>query len=176
MPLRKAERVRTDTTGFWVFGKGRFWLTNQEPVTYPKGQYKSMKAAQSTTPVPVFRDGQRTLWWYQESFYWESENLDSDSVALLIWDRERRLNSRLSRLRKMRDSIEELPASRRERIPEDVRLFVWERDGGRCQRCGASENLQFDHIVPASKGGGNEANNIELLCAACNQLKSGDVA
>jgi 5-methylcytosine-specific restriction endonuclease McrA len=76
----------------------------------------------------------------------------------------------------MRDSIEELPASRRERIPEDVRLFVWERDGGRCQRCGASENLQFDHIVPASKGGGNEANNIELLCAACNQLKSGDVA
>ena len=99
MPLRKAERVRTDTTGFWVFGTGRFWLTNQESVTYPKRQYRSMMAAQSTTPVPAFRHGQRTLWWYQESFYWESENLDSDSVALLVWDRERRLNSRLSRLR-----------------------------------------------------------------------------
>jgi 5-methylcytosine-specific restriction endonuclease McrA len=175
MPLRKAERVRTESTGFWVFGEGRFWLTNQDFVTYPNRQYRSMKAAQSTTPVAVFNDGQRTLWWYQESFYWESDNLDSEAVALLIWDRERRLNSRLSRLRKMRDSVAELPASRRERIPEDVRLFVWERDGGRCQRCGAGENLQFDHIVPASKGGSNDASNVELLCAACNQLKAGDI-
>jgi hypothetical protein len=175
VPLRKAERVRTDTTGFWIFKEGRFWLTNQQVVTYPNRQYRSMKAAQSTTPVSVFRDGQRTLWWYQESFYWESENLDAESVALLIWDRERRLGSRLSRLRNMKDSLEELPASRRERIPEDVRVFVWERDGGCCQRCGANEDLQFDHIVPVSKGGSNEANNVELLCSACNQKKSGDI-
>ncbi|MBF0103144.1 MAG: HNH endonuclease, partial [Desulfobacterales bacterium] len=39
-------------------------------------------------------------------------------------------------------------------------------------RCGSRENLEYDHIIPVSKGGSNTARNIELLCEKCNREKS----
>lgn len=59
----------------------------------------------------------------------------------------------------------------RTRIPEDVQIFVWRRDQGRCVKCGSRENLEFDHIIPVSKGGSNSARNIQLLCQKCNRTK-----
>ena len=58
------------------------------------------------------------------------------------------------------------------RISYDTRLFVWNRDGGKCRHCGAVKGLHFDHIIPRSAGGSGAADNVELLCAACN-LKKG---
>ena len=60
---------------------------------------------------------------------------------------------------------------RRERISEDVRNEIWRRDQGRCVRCGSRERLEFDHIVPVSRGGANTVRNIELLCESCNRSK-----
>jgi hypothetical protein len=60
----------------------------------------------------------------------------------------------------------------RRAIPTKVRQFVWERDGGICARCGSKNNLQYDHIIPVSLGGSNTAENIEILCQACNARKS----
>jgi HNH endonuclease len=56
-------------------------------------------------------------------------------------------------------------------IPEVVRNEVWRRDEGRCVDCGSRENLQFDHIVPWSRGGANTARNLELRCERCNLRK-----
>jgi protein-disulfide isomerase len=50
----------------------------------------------------------------------------------------------------------------REPIPEAVRSEVWRRDGGRCTKCGSNAQLEFDHIIPVSKGGAK----IELRLAA----------
>jgi len=61
--------------------------------------------------------------------------------------------------------------ARRERIPEDVRTFVWRRDGARCVRCGSTQSLEFDHSIPVSKGGSNTSKNVQLLCAECNRKK-----
>lgn len=63
----------------------------------------------------------------------------------------------------------------RERIPEGVRIEVWRRDGGKCARCGSREKLEYDHIVPVSRGGSNTARNIELLCESCNRKKSNHI-
>ena len=63
----------------------------------------------------------------------------------------------------------------REAIPERVRHEVWRRDQGRCVDCGSRERLEFDHIIPISKGGSNTARNIELRCEACNHRKSASV-
>ena len=43
-------------------------------------------------------------------------------------------------------------------------------------RCGATFELQFDHIIPVSMGGSSTVENIELLCADCNRLKGATLA
>ncbi|MDG6941427.1 MAG: HNH endonuclease [Nitrososphaerota archaeon] len=58
-------------------------------------------------------------------------------------------------------------------IPSGVKLEVWKRDGGKCAKCGAKDNLHFDHIIPYSKGGTSyDASNIQLLCLRHNLEKS----
>ena len=63
----------------------------------------------------------------------------------------------------------------RDRISEGIRHEVWRRDEGKCCRCGSRDRLEFDHIVPISKGGSNTARNIELLCEKCNRGKGNRV-
>ena len=63
-------------------------------------------------------------------------------------------------------------AERRRVIPTQVKLEVWKRDGGKCARCGATNELHFDHILPFSKGGTSlTAANVQLLCARHNLEK-----
>src|SRR5512136_2320332 len=54
-----------------------------------------------------------------------------------------------------------------ETIPEDVRLFVWRRDGRRCVMCGREGRLVFQHFIPPDEGGSNAASNVQLLCQQC---------
>lgn len=57
-------------------------------------------------------------------------------------------------------------------IPSQVKLEVWKRDDGACIKCGSSDNLHFDHIIPYSKGGSSlVSTNIQLLCARHNLEK-----
>jgi HNH endonuclease len=57
-------------------------------------------------------------------------------------------------------------------IPTAVKLEVWRRDEGKCVKCGAKDNLHFDHIIPFSKGGTSmDATNIQLLCVRHNLEK-----
>lgn len=57
-------------------------------------------------------------------------------------------------------------------IPKSVQNEVWRRDRGRCVECSSKDNIEFDHIIPWSKGGGNTTRNIQLLCQKCNRIKS----
>ncbi|MCX5528998.1 HNH endonuclease [Streptomyces sp. NBC_00006] len=56
-------------------------------------------------------------------------------------------------------------------IPEQVKAFVFERDGHVCLRCGASEDLTLDHVHPWSIGGPDTAENLQVLCRPCNSRK-----
>jgi len=98
----------------------------------------------------------------------QSDEERSLIVKEVVWKREKRF-ARLLKLAEVDKSIQR--ASRREIIPEDVRMFVWQRDQGRCVQCTSKENLEFDHIIPVSKGGANTARNIQLLCERCNRTK-----
>jgi hypothetical protein len=64
---------------------------------------------------------------------------------------------------------------RRAAIPERVRHEVWRRDRGTCVECGSRGRLEFDHIIPVSRGGANTVRNIELRCEPCNRRKGARV-
>ena len=56
-----------------------------------------------------------------------------------------------------------------------VRVAIFERDNYTCQSCGATDNLTIDHIIPVSKGGGNENENLQTLCGSCNSKKGNKI-
>ncbi|MBN1139724.1 MAG: HNH endonuclease [Anaerolineae bacterium] len=68
------------------------------------------------------------------------------------------------------------PQRGRSPIPDEVKMFVWRRDGGCCVKCGSRENLEFDHIIPLAMGGSNTARNLQLLCEKCNRSKGAGLA
>ena len=39
-----------------------------------------------------------------------------------------------------------------------------------CNRCGKSENLEIHHIIPVAQWGGNDVNNLMLLCQDCHKI------
>ncbi|TQM25796.1 TerD family protein [Nocardia bhagyanarayanae] len=56
-------------------------------------------------------------------------------------------------------------------IPQEVKAEVWQRDGGKCVECGSAHYLEFDHVIPLSRGGATSASNLQILCRACNRAK-----
>ena len=86
------------------------------------------------------------------------------------------------RQRKLKDLKKEFPQlypesrKNREYISKSTRIEVRKRDNDRCVDCGSEEDLEFDHIIPYSKGGSSSANNIQILCRPCNRRKSNKLA
>jgi hypothetical protein len=67
-------------------------------------------------------------------------------------------------------------AERRRIIPTHVKLEVWRRDAGKCTKCGAEDELHFDHILPFAKGGTSlTVANVQLLCARHNLEKHDNI-
>jgi HNH endonuclease len=58
--------------------------------------------------------------------------------------------------------------------PREVMLKVVRRDGQICRSCGRSvtdDQVEFDHIIPISRGGTTSTENLRLLCRTCNRKK-----
>ena len=48
--------------------------------------------------------------------------------------------------------------------------------GGKCLRCGCTEDITIDHIIPLSKNGANTIDNLQPLCRKCNSSKGATTA
>ena len=64
------------------------------------------------------------------------------------------------------------------KISDKMRYQVLKRDNFKCCTCGASPakdpavELHIDHVIPWSKGGKTEFDNLQTLCSKCNLGKS----
>ena len=63
-----------------------------------------------------------------------------------------------------------LPISRI-RNTKPSRKSIHMRDGNKCVYCNSTKNLTIDHIIPSSRGGGNDFLNLVCCCNACNTKK-----
>jgi len=74
------------------------------------------------------------------------------------------------------ESVTETTEKRRKGryIPFQIKMRVVRRDNYTCQECGVhlkDDEVEFDHIIPISKGGSSEEHNIRLTCYDCNREK-----
>jgi 5-methylcytosine-specific restriction endonuclease McrA len=130
-----------------------------------------MDALQAVEPVDFLQDGARRYWWFEERFYWEDEGLSKQDVLALVREREHRAQRKLERAHAVLAQNEAPVHTRREPIPREIRLAVFQRDGGTCVECGSNFEIQFDHVIPLSMGGASTVENLQILCAPCNQRK-----
>ena len=60
----------------------------------------------------------------------------------------------------------------KKRVAVEVVAFLQSAQKGRCAVCrGTLARFHVDHVLPLALGGTNEKNNLQLLCAPCNQSK-----
>lgn len=109
---------------------------------------------------------------YRGQWYWDSEDNEDDVRRALIEAYEIRKSQSIDRAKSIAATAKQKSSrSRRDSIPSDLRVLVWERDGGKCVECGSNEDLQFDHIIPVAMGGGTSEQNLQVLCGPCNRSK-----
>lgn len=98
-----------------------------------------------------------------------------EEIRKELLEKERIRNLRRQVRKELVESGQIQQSKKREPISQDVQDKVWIRDGGKCVVCGSCENLEFDHIIPFSKGGSNSYRNLQLLCEKCNRSKSNKI-
>ena len=62
----------------------------------------------------------------------------------------------------------------KERILLNLRRRVIERDGFYCVYCDddlSNAEIHMDHVIPESKGGTTDYNNLQVTCRKCNLAK-----
>ena len=55
-------------------------------------------------------------------------------------------------------------------IPEKARVVGWRRAGGKCEKCGGHEGLDFYSAAPASRGTTLGPESIQMLCTRCSPV------
>lgn len=130
---------------------------------------------QGREPVPT---SSRLFWFFKSRLVKVLGDEPFDEVRLRIQHKVLAHENDLSKLRREVEAFanfERLAGTPREPIPQHIQMFVWQRDRGQCVRCGGRERLEYDHIIPLSKGGSNTERNIQLLCEECNRTKGASI-
>ena len=176
--LHRETSARFVKSGLWLLAEYRLVLGDvRSDRRWNAARGKEVLVKQQTAPVMLIEDlARRRRWWmFRDEVYWEEEGLTETEVKALALERITRKDRRISRAVAMMEQADTF-TSAREPIPDDVRIFVWNRDGGRCTRCHSNERLEFDHVIPVALGGSNTARNLQLLCETCNREKGASLA
>lgn len=125
--------------------------------------------------VKVYEKLQMGIWTYRGLFEMEDYSLTERAgrkvFEFVITITEQRLADA-----EKHHKLKNIDLEQTRQIPGKVKLAVFKRDKGVCIKCGAKDNLHFDHILPYSRGGTSlKEANIQLLCARHNLQKSSSI-
>jgi hypothetical protein len=167
-------RVFTDRGGILLRQRAWFVGSGTPPMRISPEDYERMARLQAEDPVSVGSYRDRDFWWYHDEFFWtNNDGHDSQDVKALLFARDRQRQRELEHAHALMAAGESPAARKREPISKDVKLTVFKRDEGKCVECGSNFDIQYDHIIPFAMGGANTVENLQLLCARCNQQKGG---
>ena len=177
----------------WTDTEGRYpdgILFEDTICTFNEKEHIEYFEMQLETPICLIRDDSGNTRWAYKGFVVTAEEKENDigiprpeyrrlsqeekaqQVMEAVTTQEKRVQ-KLSKLSSLENRMSK--AAKRQPISDEVRMFVWQRDKGRCVQCGSNEKLVFDHIIPAAKGGSNTQPNLELLCELCKKTKSDSI-
>lgn len=76
----------------------------------------------------------------------------------------------------MRAVSEWVAAHDDQKIPDRVKLRIWQREGGRCYLSGKiirpGDKYEFEHVIALANGGEHRESNIRLALKAPHKIKS----
>lgn len=157
-----------------------FFICSAGFVTYQSGEVvEELKRKAKESPVSVMTKREWSWWMYQGHFFKENEarkytREEAKAVILQkLRKKERSLEWAIAQMNEETGSDSDGPG--RLAIPEEIKLTVWRRDRGKCVQCGSNKSLEFDHIIPISRGGSSTERNVQLLCEHCNRSKGGNL-
>lgn len=104
----------------------------------------------------------------EQKSVWLEKNKEKMDIWFAKWHEENRERIRANAHMKRKFKSE----TERHFTPTDVmRKFIAQQ--GACQYCKVDvvDDYHIDHIIPVSKGGTNDAKNIQILCPTCNRKK-----
>lgn len=166
-------RVFVDRGGILLRRRRWFIASGTPPFEISEERWQQITTAQLDEPQHMASFRERSYWWYADAFYWTNGDYSAEDIKALLYARQRRQERELEHAHAVLAASSSPARRKREPIPKDVRLAVWERDEGRCVECDSDFDIQYDHIIPFSMGGASTIENIQLLCARCNQTKGG---
>lgn len=80
--------------------------------------------------------------------------------TLWLWgERMRKIRAKDKRKKYRQKGYTRISPAKSRRIRENI---------GKCQKCGTTETLQVHHIIPVSKGGSNNQENLMVVCNCCH--------
>lgn len=177
--LHRETSARLEKSGFWIFAEYRLICGEvRSKRGWSVAAAKRLFASQREVPALLHEDEtKRRRWWmFRDEIYWEDEGLTALQVKALALERLTKNDRRIQRAVAMMEQAATFTAPTRETIPDEIKIYVWNRDGGRCVRCQSKERLEYDHIIPVALGGANTARNLQLLCERCNREKGAAIA
>lgn len=135
-----------------------------------------VQALKKKQPVLLGPKGpkQGAVYWALGDVLYETfdRELTPEDVIALVNEAQNKRRVRLAKAHALQAMAEQFDAKpKRDTIPSDVKVQVWQRDGGKCVECGSNRNIEFDHIIPLSLGGANTFRNLQILCEDCNRRK-----
>lgn len=173
-------RKRAELLSVTIPGESRASHSVPKAADWRAEPHRLWTGTMSPTDEDTYTDGYglspKRYWLFRDAVYVTTEQLTPQEVKALALQEENRKKAKLAAAVALMDHVEQLSEhGRREPIPDDVKLFVWQRDRGACISCGARSLLEFDHIIPVTMGGSDTARNLQLLCEPCNRMKSGNL-
>ena len=168
-------RVRFDK-GFWgTSGKLILKLGQKEYFIRKtkRSEYEYLLSRQLEQPKVLTHVRGKTYWLYQDKYYADANQLKASQIHAVLEMERKRLQRKVENAVALQHQAQQ-PFVRRG-IPDDVKLLVMARDGGHCCHCGSSTEIQYDHIIPLSRGGSSNVENLQLLCGPCNRSKGANL-